>query len=158
MKTMKRLEYSQETHDLLLEIAEEGSCYWRYQGSHHNGLIPVGHKSNERIFEGEEPEFEEEGCSCYDNPWQLLEYLAIDGQDLDKTDVVLFVGDHVGYGIVEEDVVEVTEEDAVMYSLSLRDFYKFAFNVPEDLYWNTYNVKEKFCDYTEEFMQEVFSK
>lgn len=155
---MKRLEYNQETHDLLIELAEKEACYWRYQGAHHGGLIPVGHTSHERIFEGEEPEFIEEGVSCYDNPWQLLEYLADESQDLDDTDVVLFVGEHVGYGLDEEDIVRVTEESDVLYSLSLRDFYKFAINLPEDLYWNTWNVKEKFCDYTEEFKQEVFRK
>ena len=106
---MTRLEYSESTQSLLLEMAEKEMCYWRYQGAHHNGLIPVGHESHERIFEGEEPEFVEEGCSCYDNPWQLLEYLANENQDLDKTDVVLFVGKHMGYGLDEEDIVKVTE-------------------------------------------------
>ena len=155
---MKRLDYNKDTQNLLLEMAEQEMCYWRYQSSSHNGIIPVGHESHERIFEGEEPEFIEEGCSCYDNPWQLLEYLADEGQDLDKTDVVLFVGNHMGYGLDEEDIVKVTEESDVMYSLSLRDFYKFAFNISEDLYWNTYNAKEQFLDYTEEFVKEVFSK
>lgn len=155
---MKRLKYNEDTQDLLLEMAEKDMCYWRYQGAHHGGLIPVGHESHERIFEGEEPEYVEEGCSCYDNPWQLLDYLSNEFNNLDKTDVVLFVGKHMGYGIDEEDIVKTTEESDMLYSLSLRDFYKFVFNIPEDLYWNTYNVKDAFCGFTEEFKDEVFSK
>lgn len=155
---MKRLVYNNEVNDLLLDMAENDKCYWRYQDSKHMGLIPVGHESHERIFEGEEPEYIEEGCSCYDNPWQLTEYTSDEVLDLDNTDVVLFVGNHKGYGIDEEDIVQVTVESDVLYSLSLRDFYKFVLNIEEDFYWNTYNVKERYCDFTDTFIQNVMEK
>lgn len=154
---MKRLKYSQETYDLLLNLAEDETCYWRYQDAKHKGIIPVGHNSHERIFEAEEPEYIEGGASCYDNPWQLVSYVRDEGQDLDTTDVILFVGDYMGTGIDGEDIVKVTEESDVLYSLSLRDFYKFTINIPEDLYWNTYNVKEIFCDYDDEFIEKVIT-
>jgi hypothetical protein len=152
---MKRLTYCENTQKLLFDLAEREACYWRYQDACYNGLIPVGHKSFERIYEGEEPEFIEEGCSCYDNPWQLLEYMSNEYNDLDKTDVVLFTGRHMGYGLDEEDIVIVREENDVMYSLSLRDFYKFAINIEKDLYWNTWNIKERFCNFTKEFVERV---
>lgn len=152
---MKRLTYNKETFDLLLEIADKKFHYWRYQDSKHGGKIPVGHQSYERMFEGEEPECIEEGCSCYDNPWQLVDYMSDECLDLDKTDVVIFTGQYVGYGIDDEDIVIIEEESDILYSLSLRDFYKFILDVPSDLYWNTYNVKEVFCDLTEEFKVEV---
>lgn len=139
---MKRLEYTTEIQNLLEDLAEGNSCYWRYQHKHHNGIIPVGHESNERVFEGEAPEFVEEGCSCYDNPYQLLQYVLDDCFIKDEDyDVVLFVGSHMGYGLDEEDIVMVEEESDVIYSLSLLDFYKFCSNA--DIYWNgNYNVKE----------------
>lgn len=155
---MERLKYNEETYNILLNMAENEICYWKYQSSRYQGLIPVGHKSNERMFAGEQPEHIEEGCSCYDNPWQLVEYMQDESLDLDKTDVVLFLGTHVGYGIDGEDIVRINKEEDILYSLSLRDFYKFIMNIPSDLYWNTYNVQKKFCTFTEEFIEEVFSK
>jgi hypothetical protein len=145
---MERLIYNEATQQLLIELAEGNKCYWRYQDSKFGGLIPIGHKSFERIAcDEDDAEYIEYGCSCYDNPWQLVEYMSNENNDLDKTDVVLFVGRHKGYGLDEEDIVEVEEESDVLYSLSLRDFYKFCANIDEDTYWNTYNVKEKFCSW-----------
>lgn len=150
---MERLIYSEETQNLLEQLTEGNKCYWRYQDSKHNGIIPVGHESHERIYEGEAPEYVEEGCSCYDNPYQLMEYLGNENNDLDKTDVVLFVGRHMGYGLDEEDIVMVRDEEDVMYSLSLRDFFKFCSKA--DIYWNTYNIKDNF-NYTEDFIKELW--
>lgn len=155
---MKRLTYNKETHNTLLNMAEGEQCYWRYQDAEHGGTIPVGHQSHERIFEGESPEYIEEGCSCYDNPWQLLQYLSDELHPVDKVDVVLFLGKHIGYGLDEEDIVKVREESDILYSITLRDFYKFAFNLQDDIYWNTYDVKERFINpYGEKFKQGIFS-
>lgn len=137
---MERLIYNQNTQKLLEELTEKKICYWRYQDSCYGGLIPVGHQSFERMYEGEEPEHIEEGCSCYDNPYQLLQYMSDEYIDLDKTDVVLFLGRHKGYGIDEEDIVMVEEESDILYSLNVKDFYKFCKNA--DIYWNGYNIKE----------------
>jgi hypothetical protein len=151
---MERLTYSAETQKLLEELTEGNKCYWRYQDAEFGGIIPVGHQSNERCFEGEAPEYIEEGASCYDNPYQLLQYMADEGNNLDKTDVVLFVGKHMGYGLDEEDIVMVEEESDCMYSLSLRDFYKFALNA--DIYWNGYNIKEFMSDYDNEWVENLY--
>lgn len=122
---MKRLNYDAKTNSLLLDITENNKCYWRYQDSRHGGTIPVGHQSEERIYDGDEPEYIEEGCSCYDNPFQLTEYLMNEYQDLDRTDIVLFKGTYMGVGADNEDIVYVNKEEDILYSLSLRDFYKF---------------------------------
>lgn len=153
---MERLIYSADTQRLLEELAEGEKCYWRYQDAEFNGIIPVGHISHERIFEGEAPEYIEEGASCYDNPYQLFRYMQGEGNNLDETDVVLFVGKHMGYGLDEEDIVVVEEESDCMYSLSLRDFYKFLFNI-EDMYYNGYSYTELAEEYIEEFKASVFN-
>lgn len=139
---MERLTYNADTQKLLEEVTEKNQAYWRYQDACYGGVIPVGHQSNERIFDGEAPEYIEEGASCYDNPYQLMQYMNNENNDLDNTDVVLFVGRHMGYGLDEEDIVMVEEENDCMYSLSLRDFYKFCRNA--DMYWNGYNIAEYF--------------
>ncbi|CAI3193052.1 hypothetical protein [Clostridium neonatale] len=142
---MKRLIYNEDTQALLEELTEGNKCYWRYQGDHHNGIIPVGQQSHERIFEGEAPEYVEEGVSCYDNPLQLFQYMQSDfAIDMDKTDVVLFIGKHMGYGLDEEDIVMVEEESDCMYSLSAKDFYKFLANA--DIYYNNINIKECYIE------------
>lgn len=151
---MERLVYNEATQKLLEEITEKDQAYWRYQDSCYGGVIPVGHHSNERCFDGEAPEYIEEGASCYDNPYQLLQYMDGEGNDLDKTDVVLFVGKHMGYGLDEEDIVMVEEESDCMYSLSLRDFYKFALNA--DIYWNNNNIKEYMKDYDQEWIENLY--
>lgn len=153
---MERLTYSVDTQKLLEDLIEKEACYWRYQDAEFNGIIPVGHLSNERIFEGEAPDYIEEGASCYDNPYQLFRYMQGEGNDLDKTDVVLFVGKHKGYGLDEEDIVMVEEESDCMYSLSLRDFYKFLFNI-ENMYYNGYSYTELAEECTKEFKEKVFS-
>lgn len=139
---MERLVYNEATQRLLEEITEKDQAYWRYQDSCFGGVIPVGHISTERCY-GEAPDNIEEGASCYDNPYQLMQYMNDEDNDLDSTDVVLFVGRHMGYGLDEEDIVMVEEESDCMYSLSLRDFYKFCENA--DIYWNgCYNIKDYF--------------
>lgn len=138
---MERLTYNEATQKLLEEITEKDQAYWRYQDASFGGIIPVGHLSFERCYDGEAPEYIEEGASCYDNPYQLMQYMNNENNDLDKTDVVLFVGRHMGYGLDEEDIVMVEEESDCMYSLSLRDFYKFCSKA--NLYWNgSYNIAE----------------
>lgn len=151
---MERLVYSADTQRLLEDLTEREACYWRYQDAEFKGIIPVGHQSNERIFEGEAPDYIEEGASCYDNPYQLFRYMQDEGNDLDTTDVVLFVGKHMGYGLDEEDIVMVEEESDCMYSLSLRDFYKFLFNI-EDMYYNGYSYTELAEEYSEDFKEKV---
>ena len=137
---MERLNYNQGTQNLLEGLAEGNKCYWRYQSVNHGGTIPVGHISTERMFDGEAPEYIEEGCSCYDNPYQLAEYMSNEMLDLDKTDVILFVGRHMGYGLDEEDIVLVEEEGNVMYSISLRDFHKYFLNINEDTYLSLIHI------------------
>lgn len=142
---MKRLTYNTDIQTLLENLTEENKCYWRYQGAHHNGVIPAGQQSHERIFEGEAPEHVEEGVSCYDNPLQLFKYMQSDfAIDMDKTDVVLFIGKHMGYGLDEEDIVMVEEESDCMYSLSAKDFYRFLANA--DIYYNNTNLKEYYME------------
>lgn len=138
---MERLTYSAETQKLLEEITEKDQAYWRYQDAEFGGIIPVGHISHERCYAGEAPEYIEEGASCYDNPYQLMQYMNDEALNLDSIDVVLFVGRHMGYGLDDEDIVMVEEESDCMYSLSLRDFYKFCSKA--DIWWNgSYNIKD----------------
>ena len=138
---MLKLTYNKDTQKLLEELAENNMHYWRYQDSKHGGVIPVGHQSHERMFEGENPENIEEGCSCYDNPYQLFEYTLDEVLDEEKTDVVIFCGRHMGYGIDEEDIVKVEEKSDILYSLSLKDFYRFCKNA--DIYFfGDKNLKE----------------
>lgn len=143
---MERLTYNKETQNLLEDLAVNNKCYWRYQDACFGGVIPVGHESYERVFEGEAPEYIEEGASCYDNPFQLLQYMNDEILDEDKTDVVLFVGDHRGYGLDEEDIVRVEEESDNLYSMSLGDFYKFCSNADIWLLGDK-NLKEYYDTY-----------
>lgn len=143
---MERLIYNEETQKLLEGLTEGNKCYWRYQDKEFGGVIPVGHKSFERVYSGEAPEYIEEGASCYDNPLQLMNYIMGDTFiEKSEQDVVLFVGRHMGYGLDEEDIVMVEEESDILYSMDLLDFLKFCSNA--DLYWNTKNIKEEYYKY-----------
>lgn len=123
---MIRLTDKNQIFTTLDDVAKNKKCYWRYQESIFGGTIPVGHRSHERMYEGEEPEYIEDGVSCYDNPYSLFDYMSNEYNDPDETDVVLFDGYRVGSGIDEEDIVEVTDESDILYSLSLRDFLSWT--------------------------------
>lgn len=138
---MERLVYNKNTQKLLEELAENSTCYWRYQDSSHGGVIPVNHISHERMYSGESPDYIEDGCSCYDNPYQLLEYMSNEYLEEDNIDIVIFCGEHKGYGYDEEDIVQVTEKEDILYSLNLKDFYEFCKNA--DMYFfGDKNLKE----------------
>lgn len=142
---MERLVYNETTHIILEEGIEKEWFYWRYQDSAYGGIIPVDHQSHERTACGKnDAEHIENGCSCYDNPYQLMEYLSDENHDLDKVDVILFTGEHCGYGFDEEDIVKVTEEADIFYSISLREFYKFCKEA--DIYFfGDKNLKETYA-------------
>ena len=157
---MKRLINKNEINEILNDMAKGEKCYWRYQGAHHNGMIPVGHQSHERIYETDEPEYTEAGVSCYDNPVFLANYLADEDNDLDETDVVLFLGRQIGTGIDDEDIVEVTEEADIQYSLSLRNFIKWTL---ETNYIFTDRNGKQFSfspkqEYSKQFLEYLFEK
>lgn len=154
---MKRLIYSTETQKLLEDLAVGDKYYWRYQDKEFNGLIPAGHKSNERVYDGESPEFIEDGCSCYDNPFQLLKYMDdVNILNIKNYDVVLFVGSHKGYGMDNEDIVMVEDETDIMYSLSAKDFFKFCVNADIDIL--DHNLKNYCEDFTDEFLAVINNK
>lgn len=139
---MERLIYNKNTQELLENIS---GLYWRYQESEFCGLIPQGHKSHERMY-SENPEYVEAGVSCYDNPYQLLDYMkdefySYTEESSNGMDVVIFEGTHTGtYGLDEEDIVEAEE---VIYSMSLWDFWQFCKNADEDLYYlSCHNLRE----------------
>ena len=139
---MERLTTSEETQELLEGGAESNKWYWRYQDSKWSGLIPVGHKSFERMGEDVTPNFIEDGVSCYDNPYQLLEYLKDEDNNIDTTDIILFVGTHNGIGKDEEDIVNIDSETDVKYSMSLRDFYEFCKGARDYWYNDSYSMAE----------------
>lgn len=150
--------YNEEIHQLLEEGTEKESWFWRYQDASYGGLIPINHKSYERTAcDEEDAEYLEEGCSCYDNPYQLLDYMSNEMLDLDKTDVILFVGNYQGKGLDDEDIVLVEEESDIKYSMSLRVFYKFCCNA--DIYlFGDKNIKEYMEKYHTNYIKEIWSK
>lgn len=140
---MLRLEYNQETQQTLETIT---GLYWRYQRTQYNGTIPQNHKSHERMYATDTPEYIEEGVSCYDNPYQLLDYMRdefyyFNEDEAEGLEVVIFAGEHTGtYGMDEEDIV--TPEETI-YVISLYDFWSFCKNANEDLYYlSSCNLKE----------------
>ena len=139
-----RLEYSKETQELLEKISKESNIFWRYQDSRHNGEIPQDHRSHERMY-SEEPEFAEEGVSCYDNPYQSLDYfkdefISLDENGVEGYDMIVFSGYRLGQGMDDEDIAEVEE---IIYSMSLFTFLQFCKNADEDLYFlSSCNLKE----------------
>lgn len=154
---MKRLKYSKEMINILNDWAKSNGSYWRYQDSEFGGVIPVGHKSHERMYETDEPGNVEEGASCFDNPYQLFDYISNEYLDMDTTDVVLFTGNYIGSGIDDEDIVAVKEESDIFYSLTLRDFHKYCY---ESSYWfmDEKALKEEIESYGEEFKEMIFEK
>lgn len=146
---MLRLEYNQETQELLEGIK---GLYWRYQSTKHNGIIPVDHKSHERMYATDTPEYIEEGVSCYDNPYQLLNYMhdeffEFTEEEAEGLEVVIFSGEHTcTYGLDEEDIV--TPEETI-YTVRLYDFWMFCKNANEDLYYLS-------CKNLRELAEEIF--
>ena len=107
----------------------------------------MGHKSHEWNYDGDEPEHKEVGVSCYNNPWDLWEYLCDRGfYKPEELDIVIFGGSKVDDGYDDEDIVEVGE-DCVIYSFPATVFDSFLIdskNDPdnEDNYNHNKSIKE----------------
>ena len=129
---MKRLQYNKEGKKILDDLALNDKCFWRYQESEFGGVIPVEHKSHERVYSGEDPEYIEKGVSCYGDPYRLLDYMLDDyGGYITKQkdiDIVMFVGNLVDEGLDGEDIVEVVDKNDCWYSIDLQDFLKWCNN------------------------------
>ena len=154
---MKRLVYGEEMVNILIDVIEKDSYYWREQDIKHNGVIPAGHRSHERIVMGNEPEYIEDGVSCCGNIYELLRYMEDEGNDLDTTDIVLFGGRWIGEGLDNEYIVEVGE-NAVDYSFTLRDLYKCLYSLDIECEGIDTTLKDYMEEnYSNEFKKEVFN-
>jgi len=157
---MIKLNLNGETIKMLNELVENENHFWRMQEVKFNGIIPMGHQSHERIY-GEEPEFMENGVSCFDNPFQLINYTLdelISDSDFKEMEIVIFTGKYLNDGLDNEDIVEILDENAVDYTISALDFYKWLMNYEEEFYVCGEDAREKYLDFPDSFKEEILNK